>query len=103
MSSNPPCSGSQKEREYSRPIRGRAAACDHFAAPIQNDIGSDRDPKSVITHKGNICENPNDRKHQYKEREHSCRTHCASPLRCYERSRCYDAPLATGADVNEPE
>ena len=51
-----------------------------------NDIGSDRDPKSVSAHKGDFYENPNEREPQYNEREHSWRIHCASPLRCYERS-----------------
>jgi len=32
--------------------------------PMKNDIGSDRDPKSVIAHEGNIYENPNDSEHQ---------------------------------------
>jgi len=32
--------------------------------PITNDIGSDREPKSVIAHKGDIYENPNDREPQ---------------------------------------
>ena len=45
----------------------------------------------LLAHKGDKYENPNDREHQYNEREHSWRIHCASPLRCYERSRCYDA------------
>jgi hypothetical protein len=32
--------------------------------PITNDIGNDRDPKSVIAHKGDIYENPSDRERQ---------------------------------------
>jgi hypothetical protein len=36
-----------------------------------NDIGSDREPKSVIAHKGDLYENPNDREPHYKERQHS--------------------------------
>jgi len=36
-----------------------------------NDIGSDREPKSVIAHKRDLYENSNDREPHYKEREHS--------------------------------
>jgi hypothetical protein len=45
-----------------------------------NDIGSDRDPKSVSAHKGDFYENPNEREHQYKERDHSCpKQQCGAP------------------------
>jgi len=32
--------------------------------PIKNDIGSDRDPKSVMAHKEDFYENPNNSEHQ---------------------------------------
>jgi hypothetical protein len=53
---------------YSDPIGSHA----WYHHQKTNDIGSDHEPKSVIAHKGDIRENPNDREHRYKEREHSC-------------------------------
>jgi hypothetical protein len=55
----------------------RVDQSDPYGGPVwylhhkTNDIGSDREPKSVIAHNGDFYENPNDREHHYKEREHS--------------------------------
>jgi hypothetical protein len=56
------CQSKYKEREQSYPNQhvGNIAV----EGPITNDIGSDREPKSVIAHKGDIYENPNDREPQ---------------------------------------
>jgi hypothetical protein len=48
-----------KERDQSYPNQHVGVL--GVEGPITNDVGSDREPKSVIAHKGDIYENLNDR------------------------------------------
>jgi len=47
------------EREQSYPNQHVGVSA--VEGPITNDIGKDRDAKSVMAHKGDFYENPNDR------------------------------------------